>query len=654
MSAHVTRSRILVVAVGLGVLGPVILSRAQGQKESPHGKLALDCGDCHTAERWSPVEKTPKFRHDATGFALEASHARIACRRCHQSLVFDRVGSACVDCHKDVHRGELGSRCEACHTAATWTNQREMFRVHSRTRFPLLSVHASLDCAACHRGQSPAEYALTPAECGACHAKTYDQTRAPNHPQAGFPRQCEGCHQTTARSWHEATFRHDTFPLRGAHLAVACQKCHSAGYKGTARDCVGCHRGDYDRAKSPDHAAARFPTQCQNCHLDTAWRPASFTDHNKTRFPLTGAHQSVECARCHVGGRYAGTPLDCYACHQKDYQGTTSPNHASAQFPTSCQNCHNTGAWRPANFDHGKTAFPLTGAHTSVDCAKCHTNGRYAGTPKDCLSCHQKDYQGTTSPNHAAGGFPTTCQNCHTTAAWKPANFDHNATGFPLTGAHASVDCTKCHTNGRYAGTPKDCFSCHQKDYQGTTNPNHVASNFPTSCQTCHSTGAWRPASFNHNATGFPLTGAHARVDCASCHKNGRYAGTPKDCYSCHQNDYNGTGNPNHAAAGFPTQCQQCHSTSAWRPASFDHDGRYFPIYSGKHRGAWSSCQDCHRNANNYAAFECIYCHAHSNKADVDQRHRDVSGYQYSSPACYRCHPQGVAGDALRWRRHAP
>ena len=47
-------------------------------------------------------------------------------------------------------------------------------------------------------------------------------------------------------------------------------------------------------------------------------------------------------------------------------------------------------------------------------------------------------------------------------------------------------------------------------------------------------------------------------------------------------------------AAGRPTShipsadtCDTCHSTTAWRPASFDHDGRYFPIYSGKHLGAF-------------------------------------------------------------------
>ena len=169
-----------------------------------------------------------------------------------------------------------------------------------------------------------------------------------------------------------------------------------------------------------------------------------------------------------------------------------------------------------------------------------------------------------------------------------------------------------------------------------------MAGGFPTTCQSCHSTNAWRPATVDHSRTRFPLTGAHTGVACASCHVGGRYTGTPTACNSCHQADYSRTTNPNHQAAGFPITCESCHTTSAWRPASWDHDGRYFPIYSGKHRGKWSTCSDCHVSAGNYKAFECILCHEHSNRTEVDSKHRGVSGYAYQSAACYRCHPRGA------------
>ena len=171
-----------------------------------------------------------------------------------------------------------------------------------------------------------------------------------------------------------------------------------------------------------------------------------------------------------------------------------------------------------------------------------------------------------------------------------------------------------------------------------------MASSFPTQCQTCHTTNAWRPATVDHSKTRFPLTGAHTRVDCARCHVGGRYTGTPTDCYACHQANYASTSNPNHAAASFPTTCATCHTTTAWKPATFNHDGPYFPIYSGKHRGQWSTCQDCHVNPANYKVFECIRCHKHSNKAQVDDTHKSVKGYSYTSSACYQCHPSGRAG----------
>jgi len=555
----------------VGALMDLRAEPAQQGGANPHGDDRLECAQCHTAERWTPVERTPGFKHDGTGFALDGAHGQVSCRDCHRSLVFTRIGTACADCHKDAHRGELGLRCEACHSPrSSWTNQRSMADRHSRTRFPLIGAHASVDCDSCHRGQQPNQYATTTTDCGQCHLQTYLN------------------------------------------------------------------------AKSPDHAKGGFSRRCEDCHTASAWRPATGIDHNTTRFPLTGAHQSVSCARCHVGGKFAGTPTDCYSCHQANYNSTTSPNHAAANLPRTCQSCHSTSAWRPASgIDHNKTRFPLTGAHQSVDCARCHVGGRFAGTPTDCYSCHQADYNSTTSPNHAAANLPRSCQSCHSTSAWKPASgIDHNKTRFPLTGAHKTVDCARCHVGGRFAGTPTDCYSCHKANYNGATNPNHRG--FPTTCQSCHSTNAWRPASFNHNKTRFPLTGAHQRADCNQCHGNGRYAGTPTDCFSCHQADYNNANNPDHRAAGFPTQCQSCHTTNAWRPADFNHDAAFFPINSGRHRGVWSSCQTCHVNPGNYKAFECINCHAHE-KGETDSHHREVGGYAYSSPACYNCHPRGVA-----------
>jgi hypothetical protein len=108
----------------------------------------------------------------------------------------------------------------------------------------------------------------------------------------------------------------------------------------------------------------------------------------------------------------------------------------------------------------------------------------------------------------------------------------------------------------------------------------------------------------------------------------------------CHLTDYNQTNNPPHASAQFPTDCQMCHTTSAWIPSTFDHDGQYFPIYSGKHAGEWNLCSDCHTNPGNYAEFTCLTCHGQS---QTNEEHNGVPGYSYNSNACYNCHPNGNA-----------
>ena len=397
---------------GLALIPLVGMLALRGRAETqnnPHGHLRQDCVVCHSPDGWTVKGNPPEFQHETVGMALEGSHAGISCRGCHKSLVFAQVGTACADCHKDPHRGELGFRCESCHTPRSWTNRSEMFQKHSRTLFPLLSIHASVDCESCHRNQQPNQYAATPTSCGSCHVQSFINAKSPNHALAGFSRQCEECHRATSTTWHDVNYHHpDTYPLVGAHASARCGDCHTTGYRGTPRDCASCHIKDYNATTNPNHRVGGFPTTCNSCHGMQAWRPARFVDHNKTRFPLTGAHQQADCGQCHVNGRYAGTPMDCYSCHRENYQRTTNPNHVAGNLPTTCQNCHSTNAWQPAsNIDHNKTRFPLTGAHQGAVCSQCHINGRFAGTPTDCFSCHKAKYDSTSNPNHASSGFPT-------------------------------------------------------------------------------------------------------------------------------------------------------------------------------------------------------------------------------------------------------
>jgi hypothetical protein len=313
-------------------------------------------------------------------------------------------------------------------------------------------------------------------------------------------------------------------------------------------------------------------------------------------------------------------------------------------FKGECGECHGAGGWKPARigpkFNHAAYGFPLAGAHAAAQCTACHVSLDFSQSRKLCVSCHQDPHRGELG---------TDCARCHSARSFIDRGTmlrAHQATAFPLTGSHAGLDCETCHRGAaqgqmRFVGTQAACQGCHLDLYRAQRSPDHVAGGFPLECQTCHSTLAWRPARFNHDQTAFPLTGAHRAVACLACHGDGVYHGKSADCYSCHAADYNRANDPPHAGAGFSTQCATCHNTTSWSGATFDHDTPFFPIYSGRHRGTWTSCTDCHTSASNYSVFNCLICHAHSDQAQVNSHHTGVSGYTYSSNACYTCHPRG-------------
>lgn len=285
---------------------------------------------------------------------------------------------------------------------------------------------------------------------------------------------------------------------------------------------------------------------------------------------------------------------------------------------------------------HDRTNFPLTGKHRTLGCRECHINLVFEGTPTDCEACHWIRRQ----DDRYSLRLGTRCSDCHTPQSWKkvdPALWNHETNaGYRLEGVHRTLDCETCHGASGFAPQPTACYGCHAADYQRTTDPNHAQAGFPTDCAQCHRQTSWEGGAFQH--TGFPLQGRHAQASCSQCHPNGVYQGTSSECVSCHLADYNGTTDPNHRSAGFPTDCAQCHGTSAtsWSGAVFDHP---FPITSGRHAGV--ACSECHQTSD-YRVFNCLGCHE---RTTTTSRHSDVSGFSYTSTACYACHPRGVADD---------
>lgn len=521
--------------------------------------------------------------------------------------------------------GDLKMECTTCHIPSGWTPVRVAKTFdHSKYRFPLTGAHATTTCRACHESL---DFKGAKTTCASCHADKHRGELGAN---------CANCHTTRSfvdRDLMLKAHQLTRFPLQGGHLGLECSSCHKPGgqgslqFVGTQRECVSCHRSDFNAA--PNHVAGNFPTACAGCHNQAVWVRVvgGGSSHPTTPIALTGVHGSSQCTDCHAAGQpYAAVQRTCDGCHHTDYVATTNPNHTAAGYSTDCVSCHRLVAnWAGASVNHPTTPIALTGVHGNRQCADCHMAGQsYAAVQQTCDGCHHTDFVAARDPDHVAAGFPTTCTTCHAlVAGWTGATYaTHSTTPInPKQGAHGAVTCAQCHTTSPYSAAPTTCDGCHHADYVATTNPNHTSAGYSTNCSSCHQVLAgWAGASVNHPTSPLALTGSHAvppRV-CGDCHKSTTYASVPQTCDGCHHADYIGVTDPNHTAVGMTAfaaaNCTNCHSPtkSAWSGPTWTHMAIRNPqSVRLPHEGA--SCADCHQTATNYTIKSCAGSGCHRN-----------------------------------------
>jgi hypothetical protein len=311
--------------------------------------------------------------------------------------------------------------CATCHTTEpNW--EPATFDIHNQY-YVLAGAHALIadQCVTCHNG----DYNNTPNTCVGCHQSDYNQTNDPPHVTLNFSTDCVECHTETA--WTPAEYTaHDAqyFPIySGTHNGEwdQCVDCHMTPSNYGIFTCVTCHANpETDQQHAGVGGYIYESNACYACH-PTGESQGAF-DHSTSNFPLTGAHQTVDCIDCHAGG-YQNTPTECEACHTPDYNASTNPNHLTLNIPTDCATCHTTEPnWEPAAFDIHNQYYVLAGAHALIadQCLTCH-NGDYNNTPNTCVGCHQSDYNQTNDPPHVTLNFSTDCVECHTETAWTPA-----------------------------------------------------------------------------------------------------------------------------------------------------------------------------------------------------------------------------------------
>jgi hypothetical protein len=166
-----------------------------------------------------------------------------------------------------------------------------------------------------------------------------------------------------------------------------------------------------------------FPGDCKLCHVGARWNELvdDFTfDHAKeTGVELRGAHARARCLRCHNdrGPVEVFAAQSCAGCHVDVHTG---------ELGRDCASCHDEFSWRVPNVRvaHLHSRLPLTGAHMSVSCHRCHAGAsvrNFRPTDPDCTSCHYARAAATTNPPHLGLGWIDRCDRCHTPTAWRPA-----------------------------------------------------------------------------------------------------------------------------------------------------------------------------------------------------------------------------------------
>lgn len=142
-----------------------------------------------------------------------------------------------------------------------------------------------------------------------------------------------------------------------------------------------------------------------------------------------GSHADFEsdCAQCHQPLRSEGQSVLCSCCHKNvaEQIASTEGTHGRMKDVEKCASCHSERKGRDfdpvkaalADFNHNRTAFPLTDEHALIVCEDCHTSASYGEVSRTCSGCHKE-------PAVHAGFFVAECESCHGTAAWRPAKID--------------------------------------------------------------------------------------------------------------------------------------------------------------------------------------------------------------------------------------
>ncbi len=337
------------------------------------------------------------------------------------------------------------------------------------------SVHARLQCTACHTGITEVPHAdkLAPVACQGCHGKTASAFAASIHGRnRGAPRvACQSCHGT-----HSVA--------RAATLgAQPCQTCHAPvtqAYIGSvhaqalargiddASLCFDCH-GEVHHLRShkePESPTfhARTAETCGRCHADRALV-------ERRHIPIPQAYQLYQQSvhgRAVAAGKPAATCNDCHESHDLRRANDPKSSIYRENIPKTCGKCHAEEARTYLDSVHG-TAM-TRGLTESPVCTDCHgehsiraardpaSRVSVASVSRTCAHCHEaegisekygipgerlKTYADSFHGLAARGGskVAANCASCHGVHDIRPSNDPKSA----IHKDNLPATCGKCH-----------------------------------------------------------------------------------------------------------------------------------------------------------------------------------------------------------------
>jgi hypothetical protein len=207
-----------------------------------------------------------------------------------------------------------------------------------------------------------------------------------------------------------------------AHAAVAGQTCMSCHELGSAW--FGVNNLKVREAQKHTTAARKPPNDCKNCHdynggfraqIKPIMREAMVNPDQGRLLPNLQVARPTRGSLGNTFDHVGVEPGKCKTCHDGQRASGMPGRHLMVN--TSCDTCHRTTSWLPAQF-----------SHTGI-------------TPNTCMVCHN----GIGASARPSGHFMSarSCDSCHKTNNWRPVMYSHLSPSYQM--QPDKFTCVSCH-----------------------------------------------------------------------------------------------------------------------------------------------------------------------------------------------------------------